>query len=73
MKYLDEDAEIPITCPECGTAFKRSVGQLAADPKFACPNRSCQVPFDGRELLSALEDSDDALDDFGDNISDMFS
>jgi len=71
VKFLNENAPIPITCPECGEEFTKTIRQLKAESHFVCPGDSCSVGFDADKLLSDLEDVDDDLDDSGDSIGDI--
>lgn len=55
MLEINRDAELTLTCSQCGHEFAETVGKIMDDEEITCPN--CGTAFDTTEFSAQLEEA----------------
>lgn len=72
LSDMIKNAEVAITCSNCGEKVKQKVGGLQSNPKLTCPGCGKVIRFEGGESLGkATQQADDALADFKRSIDEI--
>lgn len=55
-----ETQELTLTCSNCSTKTRKSVGWLKAHDKFVCPGCDTTITLDTEQLVRSLKDAENA-------------
>jgi len=59
----DRNAELDISCSNCGHEFKMSLGWLEKNPEFSCPN-SCGFLIKSNDFVGKVDEAIDEAANF---------
>ena len=66
---FDRTKPIDLTCTQCGHKFPKTLGEMEADDRFACP--ACGVAYQPSNVSAEIQSAEKQVDKFRRNIGRM--